>query len=235
VDVEIEVKAPSVVQAGGGAASETAFDLGGNTALVLSTQVQRDGGWEDMAEGFPDVAANGNKLALTVRLPKPTGGGLLLYDPIVRIDQPSDDESDAGSSDDPGAEPGGSGSSGSGSSESTASATSDAGDGDGDDADDDLALPPSAALGAFSVAGTVGVVVGGVFLCATCAFFAARAFRRRHKRTLRLGGVREGATWEPAIGEAQGQGTRRRGLSSPALTRSTTDSGRGSATAVHAV
>ena len=81
--VELDI---TVTNMGGGSASEKEGDkkevsLGGSAELSLSTAVQTDCVWEEMAAGYPMITTQGSGTTLTFRFPRFIDSSL--YDPVV--------------------------------------------------------------------------------------------------------------------------------------------------------
>lgn len=60
-----------------------AFEMGDGMLFSVSTQVEKDGAWEDMADGYPDTTLQGSKTIFTFRFPKFTN--YAFYDPSVDL------------------------------------------------------------------------------------------------------------------------------------------------------
>eukprot|EP00438_Fugacium_kawagutii_P005551 Skav232222 [mRNA] locus=scaffold286:114939:118511:- [translate_table: standard] len=79
--VELDI---TVQNMGGGSASKDGnktVSLGGSAELQLSTEVQTDCVWKDMAEGYPMVTTQGSSTTITFRFPRFDSGSL--YDPVI--------------------------------------------------------------------------------------------------------------------------------------------------------
>ena len=81
--VELDI---TVQNMGGGSAStkdgsNTTVSLGGSAELQLSTSVQTDCNWVEMAAGYPMVTTQGSSTTITFRFPRFSSSSL--YDPVI--------------------------------------------------------------------------------------------------------------------------------------------------------
>eukprot|EP00438_Fugacium_kawagutii_P004324 Skav229432 [mRNA] locus=scaffold2297:428272:429408:+ [translate_table: standard] len=81
--IELDI---TVQNMGGGSASkkgdsDTTVSLGGSAELQLSTEVQTDCTWEQMADGYPMVTTQGSGTTITFRFPRFESSSL--YDPVI--------------------------------------------------------------------------------------------------------------------------------------------------------
>lgn len=98
VDLEIEIKSKSKptkeekaavkeCKKAGGTKGECKtpkkYGLGDGSTMDLSTLVSKNGAWENMADGYPNVEQKGSKNIITLRFPATTGK--LLYDPTIDL------------------------------------------------------------------------------------------------------------------------------------------------------
>jgi hypothetical protein len=82
VDVDVEIKGKGSTASSSVDVGVPSFELGGGMSVDLSTQVQLDGTWHDMPEGYPKLRTVGSKQIFTFRFPK--FSSLAKYDPVVQ-------------------------------------------------------------------------------------------------------------------------------------------------------
>lgn len=95
VDVELEVKTKSKAKKGkggkgkGGKGRDKDYDLGGDSIIELTADVDIDGEYAEMPEDYPKYKEKGNKEYFIFRFPK--FNERAKYDPVIEVDVNSDE------------------------------------------------------------------------------------------------------------------------------------------------